>query len=181
MSVLALLGLTFFHLHVLLVAAFFLLYIVQKEDKREEVFSWVGLCCVILGVGLAFTLTGCGQASPKPVLPASTQEIPTSEAVATISGSQLTVVVDVPKGGRVGEVVVQFNKAIYEGSLSDACGGWYRAQDMWGLTWAVKVDGNALILSPADHRHDLVEGTWTVHISWYRGTELGQLHSVEVK
>jgi hypothetical protein len=52
---------------------------------------------------------------------------------------------------------------------------------MWGLTWAVRVEGNALILSPADHRHDLVEGTWTVHISWYRGTELGQLHSVEVK
>jgi hypothetical protein len=158
------------------------IYACRKDDSKSQVYSLLGMFIVVFTcVALPLGLLGCEKANPKPISPTTTQEIPTSEAVATISGSQLTVVVDVPKGGRVGEVVVQFNKAIYEGSLSDACGGWYRAQDMWGLTWAVRVEGNALILSPADHRHDLVEGTWTVHISWYRGTELGQLHSVEVK
>lgn len=182
MSVLALFGLTYYHYYVLLLGCLGAVYLVQKEDQKAEVFSWAGYCLVLVAtLGGVIMSVGCEKASPKPVLPSSTQEIPTSEAVATISGSQLTVVVDVPKGGRVGEVVVQFNKAVYEGSLSDACGGWYRAQDMWGLTWAVKVEGNALILSPADHKHDLVEGLWTVHISWYRGTELGQLLSVEVK
>ncbi|TXH15645.1 MAG: hypothetical protein E6R03_06840 [Hyphomicrobiaceae bacterium] len=159
-----------------------IIYACRKEDPQSQVYSLLGFFIVVFTLLiLPLGLLGCEKASTKPASPPTKVEIPVSEAVASIAGSQLTVTVDVPKGGRVGEVVVQFSGALYEGSMSDACGGWYRAQDMWGLTWSVKVEGNALILSPATHKDDLVEGTWTVHISWYKGTQLPQLHSVEVK
>ena len=159
-----------------------IIYACRKEDPQSQVYSLLGFFIVVFTLLiLPLGLLGCEKASTKPASPPTKVEIPVSEAVASIAGSQLTVTVEVPKGGRVGEVELVFTLPLSEGSLSDGCAGWYRAQDMWGLTWALRVEGNALILSPADHRHDLVEGTWTVHISWYRGTELGQLHSVEVK
>lgn len=136
------------------------------------------LICVAVYALILIVLVGCGgQVSP--VVQAAS--LPESEAVASVSGEQVTVTVEVPKGGRVTEVVVQFKGALYEGSMSDACAGWYRSEDMWGLTWSVRVEGNALIFSPATRKDDLVQGTWTVHVQWYRGTTLPELSSIEIK
>ena len=136
------------------------------------------MLCVGVYVLILIVLVGCGgQVSP--VVQAAS--LPEAEAVASVSGEQVTITVDVPKGGRVTEVVVQFKGALYEGSMSDACAGWYRSQDMWGLTWAIQVEGNALIIRPATRKDDLVQGTWTVHVQWYRGTVLPELSSIEVK
>lgn len=140
-------------------------------------FRLIGVMVYVL---ILICMVGCGKGeSSMPVMQAD--PIPMSEAMASVRGEQVTVTVEVPKGGRVTEVVVQFKGALYEGSMSDACAGWYRTQDMWGLTWAIRVEGNALILSPATRKDDLVQGTWVVHVQWYRGTVLPELGSIEIK
>jgi hypothetical protein len=159
-----------------------IIYACKKEDPQSQVYSLLGFfivvfTCIVLPLGLV----GCEKASTNPVSPPTKVEVPPSEGMASISGSQLTVTVEVPKGGRVGEVELVFTLPLSEGSLSDGCAGWYRAEDMWGLTWAIKVDNNIMTLKPATSKDDLVQGTWTVHISWYRGVQIPTLVNMEVK
>lgn len=179
---LALFGLTYFHLYVLLIASLMAVYLLQKEDQKAEVFAWSGYCLILVAtLGAVVLSVGCEKASTKPISPATKVEVPSSEGMASVSGSQLTVTVEVPKGGRVGEVELVFTLPLSEGSLSDGCAGWYRAEDMWGLTWAIKMDNNIMTLKPATPKDDLVQGTWTVHISWYRGVQVPTLVNMEVK
>lgn len=158
------------------------IYAFRKEDPKSQVYSLLGMFIVVFTcLALPLGLLGCEKASTNPVSPPTKVEIPPSEGMASIAGSQLTVTVEVPKGGRVGEVELVFTLPLSEGSLSDGCAGWYRGEDMWGLTWAIKVDNNIMTLKPATPKDDLVQGTWTVHISWYRGVQIPTLVNMEVK
>lgn len=181
MILLALLGITYYHMYVLLLACLLAIYLVQKEDQKAEVFSWAGYCLVLIAtIGAALLGVGCEKASTKAAPPPATM-VPTSGALASINDSQLTVTVEVPKGGRVGEVVVTFEEDVSDALIADGCAGWYRLEDMWGLTWGVLVRGTQVVISPAVRTDDLVEGTWVVHVRWLRGVQLPKLAKVEVK